>query len=113
MKNVILQAMGSKPAVTVALGKLSLRQRDCFLICSDGLSNMVSAKEMKRVILTSSRMDVACSALVELAKKHGGNDNITVIIGGVSGDLPPLVAGEDISNTLEILKEFHAPMPQP
>jgi CMP-2-keto-3-deoxyoctulosonic acid synthetase len=74
---------------------------------------MVSAKEMKRVILTSSRMDAACSALVELAKKNGGNDNITVIIGGVSGDLPPLVAGEDISNTLEILKEFRAPMPEP
>jgi serine/threonine protein phosphatase PrpC len=113
MKNVILQSMGSEPAVTVALRKLSLRQRDCFLICSDGLSNMVSAEEMKRVILTSSRMDVACSALVELAKKNGGKDNITVIIGGVSGDLPPLVAGEDISNTLEILKEFRAPMPQP
>jgi PPM family protein phosphatase len=108
-KNIILQAMGSKPAVTVALGKLSLRRRDCFLICSDGLSNMVSAEEMKRVILTSSRMDVACSALIELAKKHGGEDNITVIIGGVSGDLPPLVAGEDISTTLEILKEFPAP----
>jgi serine/threonine protein phosphatase PrpC len=113
MKNVILQAMGSEPAVTVALGKLSLRQRDCFLICSDGLSNMVSAEEMRHVILTSSRMDVACSALVELAKKNGGMDNITVIIGGVSGDLPPMVVGEDISNTLEILKEFRVSTPQP
>jgi serine/threonine protein phosphatase PrpC len=112
MKNVILQAMGSKPAVTVALGKLALRQRDCFLICSDGLSNMVSEEEMKRAILTSSRMDVACSSLIELAKKHGGEDNITVIIGGVSGDLPPLVAGEDISTTLEIMKEFRALAPQ-
>src|SRR5580704_348258 len=95
MKNVILQAMGSKPAVTVALGKLALRQRDCFLICSDGLSNMVSAEEMKHVILTSPRMDVACATLIELAKQHGGADNITLIIGGVSGDLPPLIVGED------------------
>jgi serine/threonine protein phosphatase PrpC len=109
MKNVILQAMGSKSAVTVALGKLSLRQRDCILICSDGLSNMVSAAEIKQVLLTSSRMDLACSALIELAKKHGGGDNITVILAAVSGDVAPLVAGEDISTTLEILKEFPAP----
>lgn len=112
IKNIILQAMGSKPAVSVALGKLSLRQRDCFLICSDGLSNMVSAEEMKRVILTSPRMDVACATLIELAKQHGGEDNITLIIGGVSGDLPPLVVGEDISTTIEILKEFSAPLPR-
>ena len=96
----------------MALGKLSLRQRDCFLICSDGLSNMVSAEEMKAVILTSPRMDVACATLIELAKQHGGEDNITLIIGGVSGDLPPLVAGEDISTTIEILKEFSAPPPR-
>jgi serine/threonine protein phosphatase PrpC len=108
MKNIILQSMGQKQAVTVALGKLSLRQRDCFLICSDGLSNEVSAEEMKQVILTAPRMDVACSTLIELAKKHGGKDNITVIIGGVSGDLPPLDVGEDISSTLEILKGFSA-----
>jgi hypothetical protein len=73
---------------------------------------MVSAEEMKRVILTSPRMDVACAKLIELAKKHGGEDNITLIIGGVSGDLPPLVVGEDISTTLEILKEFSASPPR-
>ncbi len=111
MKNVILQAMGQKAAVTVALATLSLRQRDCFLICSDGLSNKVSSEEMKQIILTAPRMDTACDTLVALAKKNGGEDNITVIIGGVSGDLPPLVPGEDVSTTIAILKEFSAPIP--
>ncbi len=106
MKNVILQAMGQKAGVTVALGRLSLRQRDCFLLCSDGLSNKVSPDEMKHVILTAPRLDAACVTLIELAKAHGGEDNITVIIGGVSGDLPPLVPGEPITETLEILKEY-------
>ncbi len=109
MKNVILQAMGQKSDVTVALGRLSLRQRDCFLICSDGLSNKVSPDEMKHVILTAPRLDAACATLIDLAKKHGGEDNVTVIIGGVSGDLPPLVPSERITDTLEILKEYGMP----
>jgi serine/threonine protein phosphatase PrpC len=111
MKNVILQAMGQKSDVTVALGRLALRQRDCFIICSDGLSNKVSPDEMRHVILTATRLDAACAKLIELAKDHGGEDNITVIIGGVSGDLPPLVPGEPITDTLQVLKEYAAPAP--
>ena len=108
LQNVILQAMGTKPAVSVALGRLELRQRDCFVLCSDGLSNKVSADEMRQVILAAPRMDAACATLIELAKQRGGDDNITVLIGGVSGDLPPLVAGESIADTLQILQETSA-----
>ena len=108
LQNVILQAMGTKPDVSVALGRLELRLRDCFLLCSDGLSTTVSAEEMRQVILAAPRMDAACATLVELAKQRGGDDNITVLIGGVSGDLPPLVAGEPIADTLQILQETTA-----
>ena len=108
LQNVILQAMGTKPDVSVALGRLELRQRDCFLLCSDGLSKAVSAEEMRQVILAAPRMDAACATLIELAKQRGGDDNITVLIGGVSGDLPPLVAGEPIADTLQILQETSA-----
>ena len=113
LKNVILQAMGQKPDVSVALGRLELRQRDCLLLCSDGLSNTVSAEEMRQVILAAPRLDAACATLIELAKQRGGEDNITVLIGGVSGDLPPLVAGESIGDTLRILQETSALGPPP
>lgn len=109
MKHVILQAMGHQPAVTVALSKLSLRERDCFLLCSDGLSNHVSEEEIRHLILRSSGLDVACDALVELAKKNGGTDDITLIVGGVSGDLPALIMSEPVTSTLEIFKEFPPP----
>jgi serine/threonine protein phosphatase PrpC len=105
-KNVILQAMGSAPDVTVALGRLDLRLRDCFILCSDGLSNKVRAEELRDIVLRSRRLDAACVQMIDLAKKRGGEDNITVIAAGVSGDLPPLVAGESISDTLEVLQEF-------
>jgi protein phosphatase len=97
--------MGKKADVSVALGRLELRQHDCFLLCSDGLSNQVSAEEMQRVMLAARRLDAACATLIALAKQRGGDDNITVLIGGVSGDLPPLVAGETIAEALQILQE--------
>jgi serine/threonine protein phosphatase PrpC len=113
LQNVILQAMGTKPDVSVALGRLELRQRDCFLLCSDGLSNAVSAEEMRQVILAAPSLDAACATLIDRAKQHGGDDNITVLIGGVSGDLPPLVAGETIDDTLRIMQETSALGPPP
>lgn len=108
-KNVIVQAMGLKPDVTVAMGRLDLRQRDCLILCSDGLSNKVPPEDLRRIVLGATRLDAACVQMIELAKQRGGDDNITVIVAGVSGDLPPLVAGESISDTLEVLKVFDPP----
>jgi serine/threonine protein phosphatase PrpC len=104
--NVILQAMGLKPEVTVALGKLELRKWDCFILCSDGLSNKMSAEELRQVVLTSPRLDAACARLVDVAKQRGGEDNITAVVAGASGDLPPLVSGETIAETFFVLQEF-------
>jgi serine/threonine protein phosphatase PrpC len=104
--NVILQAMGLEPDVRVALGRLELRQWDCFVLCSDGLSNKVAADELRSIVLTSRRLDAACVQMIGLAKERGGEDNITVIIAGVSGDLPALAPGERIAETLEVLQEF-------
>jgi serine/threonine protein phosphatase PrpC len=109
LKNVILQAMGTRPNIKVALGRLDLRQRDCFILCSDGLTNMVTPEEIRATVLSAPRMDVACARLIDLAKQHGGDDNITVILGGVSGDLPPSPLGESIADTFQVLQEFHAP----
>jgi serine/threonine protein phosphatase PrpC len=108
-QNVILQAMGLEPDVSVALGRLELRQYDCFVLCSDGLSNKVTAEELRSIVLTSRRLDAACIRMIELAKQRGGEDNITVIVAGASGDLPALVPGEPIAETLEVLQEFDPP----
>ncbi len=52
-RNIILQAMGLEPSVNVALGRLELRQQDCFILCSDGLTNKLSAAEIRETILGS------------------------------------------------------------
>jgi serine/threonine protein phosphatase PrpC len=103
--SVILQAMGLEDSVQVAVERLELRQGDCFVLCSDGLSILVSADEIRRIVLEGG-LDSVCGALVELAKERGGHDDITVIVARVTGDLPPLVAGESISDTLLKVHEF-------
>jgi PPM family protein phosphatase len=111
MRSVILQAMGQQEAVRVALGRLELRHKDCFVLCSDGLSNKVSTEEIRDVILASPGLDEACARLVEMANERGGEDNITVIIAGVNGDLPGMTGAETIDDTWQVLKEFQAPLP--
>jgi serine/threonine protein phosphatase PrpC len=106
LSNVVLQAMGSKPEVSVALGRLDLRQRDCLVLCSDGLSNKLSADEMRQAILSSPSLDAACASLIDEAKRRGGEDNITAVVAGVQGDLPPAATGESITGTFFVIKEF-------
>lgn len=105
LSGMVLQAMGTKPDVKVAIGRLALRQGDCLVLCSDGLSNKVGSAEMRASVLWSRHLDVACDGMVDLAKKRGGDDNITLILAGVGGDAPPLVAGESIEDTFEEVRE--------
>jgi serine/threonine protein phosphatase PrpC len=109
LSSVVLQAMGLKPEVDVALGKLDLRQRDCLVVCSDGLSNKFDDEELREIILSSPSLDAACTRLVDEAKRRGGDDNITAIVAGVDGDLPRVVSGESIAETLSVLRRFRPP----
>jgi len=106
INSVILQAMGLKPDVMVALGRLELRDRDAFILCSDGLSNKANIGELRDLVLTSPQLDVACARMIDLAKQRGGEDNVTVIVAGVDGDLPQPIATESLLQTLQVLKEF-------
>ena len=86
MRNVILQAMGLERHVDVALGQqFDFENRDCFVLCSDGLTGKVTDDEILALILSSTKLDAACSDLIALAKQRGGDDNITVILAGVGG----------------------------
>jgi PPM family protein phosphatase len=109
IRNVILQAMGNQKNVKVALARLVLRDRDCIVLCSDGLTGMVSDSEIKEVILASGRPEVAAKQLVDLANERGGKDNITVVLAGVGGGLTPPSADEKIADTLEVLTSFTPP----
>ncbi len=107
-RGVILQAMGHGPEVSVALGRLELRARDCLVLCSDGLTAHLSDDDIRNVVLSSSDLTTACQQLVAIAKSRGGLDNITVVLGGVDGPLPlPRVSRTDLGETFEVVRPFN------
>jgi serine/threonine protein phosphatase PrpC len=108
-RNVILQAIGHESNLKVALGKLALRQRDLLILCSDGLTSLVSDDDLRAEILATTTLDDACDRLVALANERGGTDNITVLLAGVNGDLPAVQREERISDTYNTLERFSSP----
>ena len=109
MKNVVLQAMGQKPDVQVALGRLELRRGDKLLLCSDGLSGKLSGEEMLARVQQAPSLEAACHALVDLANERGGEDNITVVLARVDGEgLSVPKEQESLTQTFQILAEYKA-----
>ncbi len=78
-KNVITRCLGMQANVEPDTVELVLQPGDKVLMCSDGLSNMVSDKEMEEM-LNENTPEVACQKLVDLANENGGTDNITVVL---------------------------------
>jgi serine/threonine protein phosphatase PrpC len=106
-RNVILQAMGQRPDVSVALGRLELRRGDRILLCSDGLSGKVLDEEMRDVLALSDTLESAASRLIDLANERGGEDNITVVIAEATGEgLSEAGSDERITRTLAAVREF-------
>jgi PPM family protein phosphatase len=87
--NIILQALGTAETVQVDLTYVDLREGDTLLVCSDGLSGMVRADEMREVLLSNREPFDACKELVDRANRAGGHDNITVIVAVFEGALHP------------------------
>ena len=85
-QNVIMQAMGTQPAVKVAMTAVELFRNDCLVICSDGLSNKVPPNELREMIQEVEDLTEACRLLIDKANERGGEDNITVIIARFDGE---------------------------
>jgi protein phosphatase len=84
-RNVILQALGIRERVDVAISFAELRRGDQIVLCSDGLSGKVDAEEIKE-FLERFEPKAACQGLVRMARDRGGEDNITVIVARFNGD---------------------------
>jgi len=95
-KNVILRALGSHPEVEVTTWEepFPVREGDHFLLCSDGLYDLVEDNEIKEAVIAGEPRD-ACESLIALAKERGGYDNITVSVVSIrTPDVEPRTARE-------------------
>jgi PPM family protein phosphatase len=79
-RSIITRALGPEPDVEVDTYTLAGRDGDVFLICSDGLTSMISDDEVGSIVRSASTLDEAADALVRAANQSGGKDNITVIL---------------------------------
>lgn len=79
-KNVITRAIGVEERVAIDFFDVQMKKDDTLLLCTDGLSNMLTDKEIERIIKEESSLRMAGKRLVEAANRNGGSDNITALL---------------------------------
>lgn len=79
-RHIITRAVGIKDTVEVDTVILDVSNSDIVLLCSDGLSNMLSNDEMTALLSANESVSQKCDRLVDLANRKGGLDNISVIL---------------------------------
>ncbi len=86
-RHVITKSIGFERDIDADLKSVPVSQGDCFLLCSDGMSNYVEHGELERIVAMTWYRRLP-QQLIELANDRGGDDNITVVVGLV-GNAPP------------------------
>ncbi|MBI2377700.1 MAG: Stp1/IreP family PP2C-type Ser/Thr phosphatase [Deltaproteobacteria bacterium] len=85
-KNVIVRALGMKEVVQVDVNRLDPKPDDYYLLCSDGLSGMVTDQEIQDIVTSTKDVKLACKELVDAANAAGGTDNVTCVLIQLLGD---------------------------
>jgi protein phosphatase len=80
MQSVLLRALGTHPEIEVDAEEHTLFDRDMLLLCSDGLTRMVTEPEIAGTLQAETDPVRAAEKLVSLANENGGADNVTVIV---------------------------------
>ncbi|HYK06791.1 MAG TPA: Stp1/IreP family PP2C-type Ser/Thr phosphatase [Gaiellaceae bacterium] len=91
-RSVITRALGTEPDVDVDTFTVEAEHGDIYLLCSDGLTDMTSTRDILAAVEESRDLDDAAHALVSAANAGGGEDNITVVLFQIAGgnDAPDL-----------------------
>ena len=80
-KNLVTRALGIEPTVEVDVQEDVVMQDDIYLLCSDGLNDMVEDADIYLTLKTfSANLEMAAQQLVKLANDNGGRDNVSVVL---------------------------------
>lgn len=79
-KNVITRAVGTAPKVNPEIALSSHLPGDLFLLCTDGLSDVLSLEDIEKILNHSSDLESASKKLIQKAKAKGSSDNITILM---------------------------------
>jgi len=113
-RNIVTRALGIDEQVSVDTWTIPMFDGDRFMLCSDGLVDEVPLDEITELMREHSAPQLIAERLVTAAKRHGGRDNITVIVVDVNinatapevvADIAPVIASE---STTSIKKRIFA-----
>src|SRR5260221_6968914 len=81
LRHVITNVVGGNaPGVHIEVHRLTVERGDMLLLCTDGLTSMLSDARIKVVLDATPRPDQACMELIRLANEAGGTDNVTAVV---------------------------------
>ncbi len=88
-KNYVTRALGVEPTVEVEIREIPVQKGEIFMLCSDGLSDMIEDEDIHLTINTfSDNLDTVARQLIQLANDNGGRDNISVLMAHVVDAFP-------------------------
>jgi protein phosphatase len=98
-RNIVTRALGIDDRVAVDSWLIPLFAGDRFILCSDGLVDEVPTADIAALAAQQKEPQIIADALVALAKRNGGRDNITVVVVDAVGDTPQSFIGESALET--------------
>jgi protein phosphatase len=88
-KNLVTRALGIEAAVDPEIHEYQVRRGDLFLLCSDGLCDMVDDEDISLTMQAlGANLKLAAQQLVQMANDNGGKDNVSVILVRVLREYP-------------------------
>lgn len=79
-RNIITRAVGVDAVLTADIYPVDVQPGDLFLICSDGLSNMIEDDALLEILTAAENTDAAADRLLQTALDNGGTDNVTLVL---------------------------------
>ncbi len=80
-RNLVTRALGVAPALIVEINEYLAEAGDLYLLCSDGLTDMVTHPVLTAAMRGGQHdLDIVCQSLIDLANQHGGRDNVSVVV---------------------------------
>lgn len=79
-KNIITKAIGTEPEVDPSMNVCDVEDQDLFLMCTDGLTDLLTLEEMEEILNKEEDLKKATQALIDQAMEKGGHDNVTVVL---------------------------------
>ena len=100
-RHMVTQALGNHPQVTAHVQEEELCSGDVYLLCTDGLTDLVDEKDIEQIVdALKTNLPLTASHLVQLANDCGGYDNVTIALIRVLDTPPPAIAEKSLLHRL-------------